>query len=78
MIGMAMMYDWMLGTGGVIFMLLFFTLIGVGIVLLVHYVVSETKPQPRNTALEILRQRYAKGEIDRKEFEERRRDLEKI
>jgi putative membrane protein len=32
-------------------------------------------PPPQDTALEVLRQRYARGEIDATEYEERRRTL---
>lgn len=32
--------------------------------------------QQHPTALEILKKRYARGEIDKSEYEERRRDLE--
>ncbi len=34
--------------------------------------------QPSTGSLEILRQRYARGEIDRDEFERMKRDLEAI
>lgn len=58
-------------------MLLFLALIVVGIVLLVRSTV--TPPEPRRegkTALDILDERFARGEIDRQEYEERRALLE--
>lgn len=56
-------------------MLLFFALIVVGIVLLLRPAASETRRE-HDRALEILNERFARGEIDREEYEERRRVLE--
>lgn len=45
------------------------------VVWLVYVLVRPNRDEPHSRALEILEERYARGEIDRDEFETRRRDL---
>lgn len=67
------------GFGMGIGMLFFWGLIIVAIVLLVRGFGGKSggdAPRlPEKTALDILRERYAKGEIDKAEFEQKRDDL---
>ncbi len=59
-----------------VFMLLMMALVFLGVVLAVHYLHRSTRnPNNEDTALEILKNRYAKGEIEKKEFDEKRKDL---
>lgn len=78
------MHDWGAGGGfgmgfGWLIMVLFWVLVIVGIVVLVRWLVAGSSRQslepPKETALDVLKKRYAKGEIDRQEFEEKKRDL---
>lgn len=69
-------YGWGWGFGG-LFMLLFWLLVLAGLVALLRWLFShENKALPQNRALEILAERYARGEIDREQYEQMRRDLE--
>ena len=70
-------WGWGMGFGG-LFMILFWGLILVGIFALFKWV--SVQPLASNgtrgkTALEILQERYARGEILKEEYEEKRRDL---
>ena len=56
-------------------MLLFWGLVIVGVVLGIRWLISQGKESRSDSALEILRQRYARGEINKEEFEARKRDL---
>ena len=58
-----------------IFRLLFWGLVIVGIVLLVRYLVHLPSSKSSEDALEILRKRYARGEIQKAEYEEKKKDL---
>ncbi len=64
---------------GFLFMLVFWGLILTGVVLVVRWLWDQGRSIPRQetpgSALEILRQRYARGEIPREEFEAKKRDL---
>ena len=68
---------WGMGLGW-IFMILVWGLIILGIVALIKWLMTQTSREQgtRNkTAMEILQERYARGEIDREEYEQKRRDL---
>ena len=48
----------------------------VGMVLAIRWLVSQGRETHRaDAAVDILRQRYARGEINKEEFEAKRRDL---
>jgi putative membrane protein len=66
------------GIGMLLFMALFWVAVIVGLVAAVRWLVVQGRGERRersDAALDILRQRYARGEIDREEFESKKRDL---
>lgn len=65
------------GFGMMLFMFLFWALVITGIVLGIRWLVRQGRPEMSDSALEILRQRYARGEINREEFEAKRKDLQR-
>jgi putative membrane protein len=78
------MGDWSWGWG--IAGMLMMTVFWVSVILLTIYAVraltgqrdstASARPRQTDVALDVLRERYARGEIDRDEFQERRRALE--
>ena len=84
-------YDWGIGPGmmgrgygmgwfGPIIMIVFWIAAIVGIVFLIRWLILSTRPAAQggyrdDSALETLKRRYARSEIDKKEFEEKKRDL---
>ncbi len=84
-------YDWGVGPGmmgggygigwfGGIIMIAFWVAVIVGIILLIRWLIIATRNTSNGTSssdssLEILKKRYARGEINKAEFEEKKRDL---
>lgn len=73
-------FGMMNGFGGVFMLLFWIVIVGLG-VWLIGSLVSRTNSQPpanlppAESALDILKKRYARGEITREQFEEMRHDL---
>ena len=66
------------GIWGIAMMLMMFVFWGVviaGIVLGIRWLARQGRESKSDLALEILRQRYARREINKEEFEARKRDL---
>jgi putative membrane protein len=78
--GPGMMGNWGMGWFGGIFMIVFWILILVGLVFVIRWLIQASGKKgnggPRGSrAMEILKERYARGEIDKTQFETMKRDL---
>ena len=75
-----MMGTWGMGGFGLVFMIVFWGLVIVALVFLIKWLILSTRDRRENPygtsrPLDILKERYARGEIDKAEFEEKKRDL---
>ncbi len=80
--GVAILFVLILFSGGGMmgfgmgFMMIFWVLILIAIVYVILNLGKNPSTSSKESALEVLKQRYARGEIDKKEFEERKKDIE--
>ncbi|MDH5683467.1 MAG: SHOCT domain-containing protein [candidate division WOR-3 bacterium] len=74
---MGMSSNWGLPMFGGFFMILFWIAIIVGVIFLIKWLIGykPAETQTKETPLEILKRRYAQGEITKEEFENKKRDL---
>jgi len=63
------------GIGMMFIMMVFWILVIVGLVVAIRWFIGQGKSSQSDSALEILRQRYARGEINKEEFEAKKKDL---
>jgi putative membrane protein len=72
--------NWGMGWFGMIFMLAFWVLVIIALIFLVKWLIQATSgkkaaPTSSNRGLEILKERYARGEIDKAEFDSKKHDI---
>ncbi len=65
----------MMGGGFWILGLIFWILVIIGLVLLIKYLWEGSGARKEESALEILKRRYARGEISKEEFEEKKKEI---
>lgn len=68
------MYGWIIG---LLLIMVLITVIGRGRFFR-RNMDSNTKPAATSSAMETLKERFAKGEIDEEEFEQKKAELEKV
>ncbi len=66
----------MMGGGYWILWVIFWILVIIGIVLLIKYLLEGSGAKKKESALEILKKKYAREEITKEEFEEKKKDLQ--
>jgi putative membrane protein len=76
--GTGMLGGWGMGWFGGIFMMIFWVLVLVGLFFLIKWLIqttnrSKSDASSSNNALDILKERFARGEIDAAEFEEKKK-----
>ena len=71
--------SWMSGAWGIgmmLILLVFWVAAIAGIVVVARWLIGPRSASGSDSALEIVRQRYARGEINREDFEARKHDLQ--
>ncbi len=72
-------WGWGMGFGfGWLFMIIFWVFVVLCIVYFVRMIAGGGKREDKETAMDILKKRYAKGEITKEEFEKMKDDLTRV
>ncbi len=69
-------YGWGMGFGW-IYMIVFWALVILGIAYIIKLIAGREVKDGKESALDILKKRYAKGEITKEEYEKMKDDLKK-
>ena len=78
--GPGMMGWGMMGWAGGIMMIIFWIVIIVAVVIFIRWMISTERQrhpflEQKESAIDILKKRYARGEINKEEFEQKKQDL---